>query len=102
LITVPISGYALLGVRQKTTDYVLVKGASSLVIQEVSVFLFCTSIYAEQDRGKIKDLYLLTSAHTHVNNKDLRHFSFEKTPVKLFTQAVLTTIFCLKRMPQKP
>lgn len=36
----PYTGYALLGVRQKTTDYIRVKGAGSFVAQEFVIFLF--------------------------------------------------------------
>lgn len=94
----PISGYALLGVRQKTTDDIQFEGAGSFVAQAISVFVFSASIEPEQNKWRTKDIYLVTSAHSHVNNKDSEHFSFEKTLVKLFTQASHHRHFGLQRM----
>jgi hypothetical protein len=59
------------------------EGASSQVAQAFAFFFPALSETADE----LKDIYLVTSAHSHVNNKDVEHFPIVKSPVKLFTQA---------------
>ncbi len=94
-MTLHISGYALLGVRQKTTDYVHAEGASAYVVQVSRSYFYINLFIPSEIVAELKDIYLVTSAHTHVNNKDVAHFPIVKTPVKLVIQNMIYRYFLL-------
>jgi hypothetical protein len=84
-MAMPISGYALWGFGRRRQIMNRLKGQVHRSLRH-SLSPFPT---LSETADELKDIYLVTSAHTHVNNKDVEHFSIVKRPVKLFTQALM-------------